>query len=62
VLASEILIANQAVSSLIREAKTHQTFSTVQTDGRERMKSFNQTFRAWWPRGNQHRGRVAQLL
>jgi twitching motility protein PilT len=43
VLASEILIANQAVSSLIREAKTHQIFSTIQTHSREGMKSFNQS-------------------
>jgi twitching motility protein PilT len=43
VLASEIMIANQAVRSLIREAKTHQIYSIIQTHSRDGMKSFNQS-------------------
>lgn len=41
VLASEVLIANPAVRSLIREAKTHQLYSVIQTCQKEGMKTMN---------------------
>ena len=43
VLASEVLIANPAVRSLIREAKTHQLYSVIQTSQKEGMKTMNQS-------------------
>jgi twitching motility protein PilT len=42
VLAVEIMIANPAVRSLIREAKIHQLYSTIQTSQKEGMKTMNQ--------------------
>jgi len=42
VLAAEIMIANQAVRALIRENKTHQLTSIIQTGGRFGMKTMNQ--------------------
>ncbi len=43
VLATEVLIANPAVRSIIREAKTHQLYSVVQTSQKEGMKTMNQS-------------------
>ncbi|MBI4437199.1 MAG: type IV pilus twitching motility protein PilT [Candidatus Omnitrophica bacterium] len=43
VLAAEVLIANHAVRSLIREAKIHQIYSIVQTASREGMRTMNQS-------------------
>jgi len=43
VLASEIMIANQAVRALIRENKAHQLASIIQTGGRFGMKTMNQS-------------------
>ncbi len=40
-LATEILIATPAVRSLIREAKTHQLYSVIQTSQKEGMKTMN---------------------
>ncbi|MFH1996147.1 MAG: type IV pilus twitching motility protein PilT [Candidatus Omnitrophota bacterium] len=42
VLATEIMIANAAIRSLIREMKVHQIYSTIQTSQREGMKTMNQ--------------------
>jgi twitching motility protein PilT len=41
VLATEIMIANHAVRSLIREAKTHQIYSVIQTAQKEGMRTMN---------------------
>jgi twitching motility protein PilT len=43
VLATEVMIANSAVRSLIREAKTHQLMSIIQTCQKEGMKTMNQS-------------------
>jgi len=42
VLATEVMVANPAIRSLIREQKTHQIYSVVQTCQREGMKTMNQ--------------------
>ena len=42
VLASEFLIVNHAVRSLIREQKIHQIYSVIQTAQKEGMKTMNQ--------------------
>jgi len=41
-LASEVLIANHAIRSLIRESKIHQIYSIVQTGSRDGMRTMNQ--------------------
>jgi len=43
VLATEVLIATPAVRSLVREAKTHQLYSVIQTSQKEGMRTMNQT-------------------
>jgi twitching motility protein PilT len=43
VMGAEIMIANQAVRSLIRENKAHQLTSIIQTGGRFGMKTMNQS-------------------
>jgi len=43
VLATEMLIVNHAVRSLIREQKIHQMYSVIQTGQREGMKTMNQS-------------------
>ncbi len=43
VLAEEIMVANSAVRSLIRDDKAHQIYSIIQTGGREGMKTMNQS-------------------
>jgi len=43
VLAIEIMIANSAVRALIRESKTHQLYSVIQTNQREGMRTMNQS-------------------
>ncbi len=43
VLASEVLIVNHAVRSLIREQKIHQMYSVIQTGQKEGMKTMNQS-------------------
>ncbi len=42
-LASEILVANHAVRSLIREQKIHQLYSVIQTGQKEGMRTMNQS-------------------
>lgn len=42
ILATEILIINPAVRSLIRESKIHQIYSTIQTSQKDGMKTMNQ--------------------
>ncbi len=44
VLAVEILLANAAVRSLIRESKAHQIYSVLQTSQKDSMKTMNQAF------------------
>ncbi len=41
-LATEVLITNHAVRSLIRESKVHQLYSVIQTGQKEGMKTMNQ--------------------
>lgn len=43
VLAVEVLIANHAVRSQIRESKAHQVYSTMQTSQKEGMQTMNQS-------------------
>jgi len=43
VLGVEVMVVNQAIRSLIREAKTHQMLSAIQTGQKEGMKTMNQT-------------------
>jgi len=43
VLATEVMLANSAVRSLIRESKTHQLQSVIQTCQKEGMKTMNQS-------------------
>ena len=43
VLASEVLIVNHAVRSLVREQKIHQLYSVIQTGQKEGMRTMNQT-------------------
>lgn len=43
VLASEIMIANSAIRSLIRDNKSHQVYSVIQTGGKAGMKTMNQS-------------------
>ncbi len=42
VLALEVMTANPAVRSLIRESKIHQIYSVIQTSQKDRMKTMNQ--------------------
>lgn len=42
VLATEVLCANHAVRSLIREGKTHQIYSAIQTAKKEGMRTMNE--------------------
>ena len=43
VLASEIMVANHAARSLIRESKVHQLYSVIQTGQKDGMKTMNQS-------------------
>lgn len=43
VLASEIMVANSAVRSLVRDDKAHQIYSIIQTGGKEGMRTMNQS-------------------
>jgi len=43
VLASEVLIVNHAVRSLVREQKIHQIYSVIQTSQKDGMRTMNQT-------------------
>ena len=43
VLSAEVLIANPAVRTLIREAKAHQIYSVIQTNQRDGMRTMNQS-------------------
>jgi len=42
-LASEIMVANQAIRACIRDNKSHQIYSLIQTGGKNGMKTFNQS-------------------
>jgi twitching motility protein PilT len=41
-LAAEVMVANSAIRSLIREDKAHQIYSIIQTGGKSGMKTMNQ--------------------
>ena len=43
VLAAEVMIASPAVRALVREGKTHQIYSVIQTSQREGMRTMNQS-------------------
>ncbi len=43
VLATEVLLVNSAVKSLIRESKAHQIYSVIQTSQKDGMKTMNQS-------------------
>jgi twitching motility protein PilT len=43
VMAAEVMVANQAIRSLIREDKAHQIQSIIQTGGKNFMKTMNQS-------------------
>jgi len=42
VLATEVLMVNHAVRSLVREQKIHQIYSVIQTGQKEGMRTMNQ--------------------
>ena len=43
VLIAEVMIANSAIRSLIRDDKVHQVYSQIQTGGKLGMKTLNQS-------------------
>lgn len=51
VLVTEILIANHAIRSLIREGKTHQIYSALQTAQKEKMCTMNRSLYALCMKG-----------
>lgn len=51
VVATEVLLATPAVRNLIREGKTHQILSILQTSGRLGMQTFETSFRSLLERG-----------
>lgn len=52
VLATEVLVVNPAVRSMIRESKTHQIHSVIQTGQREGMKTMNQALYELYQKGS----------
>jgi twitching motility protein PilT len=52
VLVSEILLANPAVRSLIRENKAHQVYSIIQVSGKIGMKTMNQSLHEVYKAGH----------
>jgi len=51
VLATEVLVANQAVKALIRESKAHQIYSIIQTGRKEGMRTMNQALSELYEKG-----------
>lgn len=51
VLATEVMVANHAVKSQIRESKVHQMYSTIQTGQKENMHTMNQALYNLYTRG-----------
>jgi len=51
VLATEVLLMNPALRSMIRESKVHQVYSTIQTGQREGMKTMNQSLSELYQKG-----------
>lgn len=51
VLAVEVLVANHALRSQIRESKVHQVYSTIQTGQKEGMQTMNQSLFELYMRG-----------
>jgi len=52
VLAVEILIANHAMKSLIRESKIHQVYSVIQTGQKDNMQTMNQALFELYKKGD----------
>ncbi len=51
VLACEVMVANPAIRSLIREAKVHQIYSSIQTGVRDGMRTMNMSLIDLYSRG-----------
>lgn len=51
VLATEVLVTNSAIRSMIRESKAHQIYSVIQTGQRDGMKTMNQALAELYQRG-----------
>ena len=51
ILATEVMVANPAIRSMIREQKTHQIYSVLQTGQREGMKTMNQALQELHAKG-----------
>lgn len=52
VLAVEVLVANHAIKSLIRESKIHQVYSVIQTGQKDNMQTMNQALFELCERGD----------
>lgn len=52
VLAVEVLAANNAVKSLVRESKIHQMYSVIQTGQKDNMKTMNQALFELYEKGD----------
>lgn len=52
VLAVEVLVANHAVRSLIRESKIHQIYSVIQTGQKDKMQTMNQALVDLYKKGD----------
>jgi twitching motility protein PilT len=51
VLCAEVMIANQAIRSCIRENKAHQIYSLIQTGGKYGMRTGNQSLYELYEKG-----------
>ena len=51
VLAAEVLFNNNAIANLIREGKTHQVYSVVETSAKEGMLTLDRSLKALYKRG-----------
>ena len=51
VLAAEVLLNNNAIANLIREAKTHQIYSVVETSAKEGMLTLDRSLKSLYKRG-----------
>jgi len=51
ILGLEVLVANHAIRSQIREGKVHQIYSCIQTGQKEGMRTMNQTLCDFFKKG-----------
>jgi twitching motility protein PilT len=51
VLAAEVLLNNNAIANLIREGKTHQVYSVVETSAKDGMLTLDRSLKALYKRG-----------